>query len=150
MPLHAREQLLLDWQVFDDGLDDPVRLGDLEEVVVEVPDLDQLGPRWDEERRRLRMQRPLLARGGEPVADQRMLKHQAPAPFLVEQLGWPHVEQQDWDTRVGEVGGDGAAHDAGAQHRRTPEAGNHIIISAFTLFSWQLFSLYRLPPERIK
>src|SRR3989442_7376062 len=42
MPLHAREQLLLDRQVFDDGLDDPVRLGDPGEGVVEVPDLDQL------------------------------------------------------------------------------------------------------------
>ncbi|HTE04296.1 MAG TPA: hypothetical protein VK739_09180 [bacterium] len=48
------------------------------------------------------------------------------------------------------MGGDRTAHNTGAEDRRTPEAGNHIITSAFTLLSWQMLSLYRLPPEPIK
>ena len=78
-----REHLLFDGQVLDNGFKHPVRLRDPGQMIVEVSGFNQLGPRGDEESRRLRMQGPLFARRGEAVAHLRVFEGQPPAPFVV-------------------------------------------------------------------
>jgi len=66
--LNLAQQAALDLQILDDGLDDPVHVGQVVQIVVEVPDRYQPGERRFEERRRLRLHRGFQTGGCNTVA----------------------------------------------------------------------------------
>ena len=99
--VHARQQIPFGIGPLDHRLDDPVRIRDLREVLIEVSDRDEPGAVWREERIRPERARPL-----EPLS-----RHL-----------WREVEQQARYTGVGEMRGYLGAHRAGAEHRHRPES----------------------------
>ena len=98
-----RSKLALDLQVFDDGLDDPVNLGELLQIVFKVADGDQARQRRLEEGGGLRLHRGFQPGGGDAVARRTV------------GIGWNDVEQIGRNTGVGQVRGDAGAHGARAQ-----------------------------------
>ena len=62
------QQAALDLQVFDDGLDDPIHVGQFVKIVFEVPDGDQARERRLEEGGRLRLDCGFQAGGGNAIA----------------------------------------------------------------------------------
>ncbi len=68
MLLEPLEERLLDFEILDNGLDDPIRVRGALEIVFEVPDTHELRPRRDEECGRLRFHRGVEPEASEPVA----------------------------------------------------------------------------------
>jgi len=108
---HLREEVLLDLEVLDDGLDDEVDAGKPREVVLEVagPDHRRVALRVEAGGPGLR--RPLEPPDGEAVAPRRALLRQPPGLVRLGQLGGHDVEQQTLDPRIGQLGRDVRAHD---------------------------------------
>jgi len=111
------QQLELDRHVLDHHLDDPVAGRQLGQVILEVADLDQVDVFRQVERRRFHLDQSLEAALGDAVADRRALQGQPFGRLLLVQFPGDDVEHQDLDSRIGQMGGNGGAHDAGAQHR---------------------------------
>jgi hypothetical protein len=108
--LDAGEEVLLDLEVLDHGLDDEVALRELREVVVEVADAHQRRAAGVEERRGRVLRALSSPPCGEAVARRgvRLLR--------LGEVRRHDVEQQRLDARVGEVRGDAVPHDARAEH----------------------------------
>ncbi len=85
---------------------------DARQVVVEVADLDELERGGGEERGRAELLQIRQAAEGELVPEGLLAAVLAGAG-----LGRDHVQHEDRDAGVGHVGGDAAAHDAGAEDR---------------------------------
>jgi hypothetical protein len=104
LPAHLVEaaiEALLDVEPLDDDLDDPVAVGDLAEVVLEVADSDELGGALRHEGGGLALQHLGDGAGGDRVAVLGVLRHD--------------VEQQHRHARIRDLRGDAGAHDAGAE-----------------------------------
>ena len=97
------QQLALDFEVLDDGLDDPVAFGEPLQVVVEVADGDQLGEVRFKECRRLGLARGVKPGGGEFVARGSV------------GIGRHDVEQVRRNSGVGQVCGDAGTHGSRAK-----------------------------------
>src|SRR4029453_5547152 len=89
------QQLLLGFEPFHDGLDDPVGVGHPLEVLLEGPEADAVGQPWAGQGGRACGQHPL-----EPPLDGLAVQ----------------VEQVDGQAGVGGVGGDGRPHGPGTEH----------------------------------
>ena len=93
---------MLDVEAFQHRLADPVAIGELAEIIFQVAGRDEL--------RRLRMHEGRRA----------LLHHLRDGAFrklvAVGGPGGNDIEQQHGDARVGDMGGDTAAHDAGAEN----------------------------------
>ena len=98
------QQAALDLEVFDDGFDDPVDIGELVEIVFEVADGDQARERWLEEGGGLGLHRGFETGGGDAIARGAV------------GVGRHDVEQIRRNTGVGQVCGDAGAHGARAQN----------------------------------
>ena len=98
------QQAALDLQVFDDGFDDPVDLGELLEIVLKVADGDQARERGLEEGGGLRLHGSFQTGGGNAVARGTV------------GVGRNDVEQIRRNTGIGQVRGDAGAHGARAQN----------------------------------
>ena len=93
---------LFDVQAFDHGFDDPIAVGDVGEVVLEIAGRHELGRARRHERSGFRFQHLLDGAGGERIAVGRALRDD--------------VEQPNRHPGIGELRGDTGAHDAGADH----------------------------------
>ena len=100
--LDPAEQGALDLQVLHHPFDDPVTLRQPAQVVVEVAHLHEGRGPGRREGGRLALPRPLQTSPHQRV--------------LVVSLPGRDVQEQGGNAHVGEVGGDGGAHDAGPEH----------------------------------
>ena len=106
------KKLLLDFQVFDDDLDHPVHVGQPVEVVLEIADLDHGSVFLAVETRRLGFCDAGQSVGGKAVPPGRALFREALLLVGLRQFKGDDIQQTAWNPRVGQMGGDGGAHDA--------------------------------------
>ena len=99
VPRDAAEKVLLDSEVFDDGLDDPVRMSEARQIV-EAGSRDQPPA--------VRREEGLRPHGFQPVQ------------ALARRVGG-EVEERDRHTGVGQMRGELCAHRPGAQHGGRPD-----------------------------
>jgi len=109
--LHPGEEVLLDLEVLDDGLDDQVHAREPREVVLEVAGLDQRGVALRVEARRPGLRGALEPPHGEAVAPGRAFLCQSLCLVRLGQLRGHDVEKQALDPRIGQLGRDVRAHD---------------------------------------
>ena len=102
--LDLAQQAALDLEIFDDGFDDPVDIGELVEIVLEVADGDQARERGLKESGGLGLDGGFQSGGGDAVARGAV------------GVGRHDVEQIRRNTGVGQVCGDAGAHGARAQN----------------------------------
>ncbi len=100
----AAQQAALDLEVFHHGLDDPVHVSQLLQIVFEVADGDQPGQRRLEKRGRPGLDRSFQSGGGETVAHRTV------------RIGRDDVQKVGGNTGIGQVRGDAGAHGARAQN----------------------------------
>ena len=126
-PLH---QVALDVQPLDNGLDDPVAVGELLKIVFEVSGADQPPRVLAHERSGLQLLDSPQAIGDDSIADLGVI--QGEALFLLggAQLAGSDVEQQHREAGVGHVGGDGRSHGAGADHADSFDRMLHMVLLA--------------------
>ena len=101
--LHFPQQRALDFEILDHGLDDPVDVGELFDVVFEIANGDQSGERRLHECGRLGFFRGVESGGGDLVSRRAV------------GVGRNDVEQITGDAGIGEMRGDAGAHGSGAQ-----------------------------------
>ena len=109
----APEQRFLHVGALDDGLDHPVDVGQAPEVVVEVARADPRENGAVDQGRGLVLGQGLQRRVHRRAADGRRVAG--------GRVGGGQIEQVDLESTVGQVAGDGAAHDPGAEDGRPPE-----------------------------
>jgi len=90
-----RKEVALDVEIFDDGLDDPIGLTQLIEVIAEIAEHHEIGVAWQEERRRSGLRHPIPSG----------LYNFVPIRFL-----GGDVQQRDRNPDSGQQRGDAAAH----------------------------------------
>ncbi len=98
----ARQQLLLDLEIFRYRLDDPVAFGELRQIVIEVAGANARGGGWRVKSGRLALLQRVerLVRNGVAGA-----------------IARGQIQQQDADAGIGQMSGDARSHGARAQHR---------------------------------
>ncbi len=109
--LHLREEVLFDFQVLDDGLDDEVHAREPGEVVLEVARLDHRRVALRVEAGGPGLGRSLEAPDGEAVAPRRALLRQSLCLVRLGQLRGHDVEEQALDPCIGQLGRDVRPHD---------------------------------------
>jgi len=98
-------------QVFDDGFDDPVAIGELVEIVLEISGLDESGLFIDEESSRLLLQRGLEA----------LLRGRGAMGASGD------IQEKRRNARIGEMRGDARAHGARAEDGDTTNITHELI-----------------------
>ena len=111
----AREQRALDFEIFGDDFDDPVRLGAKFQVILEIAGDDAIL-----EAAREKCGGPGLDGGGEAgandaIADVGIRQRQPALLLLGRKLRRRDVQQRAPDSGIGDVRGDARAHGARAQ-----------------------------------
>src|SRR5262249_45682736 len=126
--LEALEQLLLDVEPLDDGLDDEVAVLHAREIVFEVSDRDQDRVARVHECSRLGLAQLVERSRGNAIA--RGLRR------VRCELAGNDVEQDDGDARVGAVRGDAAAHHACTEHGNASDRKCHARTIPWYVESW--------------
>ncbi len=108
---HPGEEVLLDLEILDDGLDHQVHAREPPEVVLEVAGLDHRGVALRVEARRPGLRRALEPPHGEAVSPGRAFLRPSLRLVRLGQLGGHDVEQQALNPRIGQLGRDVRAHD---------------------------------------
>ena len=113
----ALKQLALDFQIFGDGLDDPIHLPHQARLSSKIPGRDQPRGFRREKSGRARFFRGFEARQHDAIAHRRAFERQPLAFFIRSQFRRNDIEQVTRDAGVGQVRRDARAHRAGSQHR---------------------------------
>ena len=95
-------EVLLDVQALDDRLDDPVAIGQLAQVILDIAGGHQLGG--------------ALRHEGGGVGFEHLLHRAFGDGVAVGSVFRDDIQQQDGDAGIGHVGGDAGPHDSGADH----------------------------------
>jgi len=119
------QHLLLDVEVFLHRLDHPVALGETRQIVLEIARLDEAEAVLGEEGGGTGLEQGLHRFAGEAVADLAVLERETGRALGVARLTGDDVEYQRGDSRVGEVGGDRAAHHPGSEDGHLADLPGH-------------------------
>ncbi|VTR68538.1 hypothetical protein DESC_710035 [Desulfosarcina cetonica] len=118
----AFEQVLLDLQVFDDHLDDPVAFGQFIEIVLQVADADAIDILGLHEQCGLGHDHRVQTGLGDPIASRRVVL------FLLLEVEGDDVQQQGFHAGTGQKRGNATAHHAAADDCRLPDFSDHSIL----------------------
>lgn len=111
---YLAEQSALEFEVFDDGFDDPVALGEETEMILEVSGGDQAGESRFHESSRLGLASGVQTGVGDAVADgRRGIIRRSIAPGLA--TCGKDIEQIRTHPGIGQVRGDAGAHGSRAE-----------------------------------